>query len=153
MMSEILTGIGVLLIASIFYKVKIRKLRSRLENVKNDIDDALKDNSFNEGYIVHSMTYGENPKLPFDVIIYVSELFRYKNGKSKIELNDIEIVWKHDTSMPNYDNVLEFVKRHYFVSLMDTSKIEWLEKTEDVKEIRRKKIEHLKELIDKENKK
>lgn len=75
----------------------------------------------------------------YKAIVYVDEIDRYKDGYSKIKINHIEATgsWKDDT----IDKV-----KNSFITLVQTNNIEWLESEEDIKRIRKEKLENLKKL-------
>ena len=85
-----------------------------------------------EGYyteIVNLMSEDQNKKgekgTPYNVHVFVSELQKYNNGLSKIQLVKSEVVSGFDTS--KYDWVLTSIRSN-FSSIRKTSDIEWLYK-------------------------
>lgn len=75
----------------------------------------------------------------YNAIVYVNEIDRFKDGYSKIKFNYAESSgpWKTE-SIKKYESE--------FISLTKTDKIEWLESEEDIKKIRKEKLENLKKL-------
>lgn len=72
--------------------------------------------------------------------IYVKELEKYKNGESKIELDNIEVISGFDI------NQYSWVKRSVndrFCSIKKSDQIEWLEIEEDLKEMRKEKLKKI----------
>lgn len=77
----------------------------------------------------------------------VDEIARYTNGDSKIRINSI------DSGISSEKVSSNRVKRYIsdgFKSLVKTSDIEWLENESEIKEIRKNKLEHLKQAIQNE---
>lgn len=75
----------------------------------------------------------------YHAIVYVDEIDRYKDGYSKIKFNHAEPTgsWKKDSVEAAQNN---------FITLIETKNVEWLESEEDIKKIRKEKLENLKKL-------
>ena len=169
----IIFSVAILLLMSLIFSGKNKKLKKSIKELEEknkrkddtvldsykktiqEVKEIIKGKPLRTGYYKYGLKYGTDninlntKKLPFDTIVYVNELDRYKNGKSKIELSDIEIEWTHFKSKkPNKNIIYDFIVKH-FISLVETSDIEWLESEENIKEIRKEKINKLKEIIEK----
>lgn len=72
--------------------------------------------------------------------IYVKELERYTNGMSKIKLINIEVTGGFQ--IDQYSWIKESQEKR-FSSLKKTSEIEWLEIEQDLKELRKEKLEKI----------
>lgn len=75
----------------------------------------------------------------------MQELDRYTNGDCKIQLSNIEI--SSGFSIEQYDWVKRGL-RERFVTVKPQKDIVWLESEESIKELRKQKLEKLKELDD-----
>lgn len=75
----------------------------------------------------------------YSAIVYVNEIDRFKDGYSKIKFDYAEGIgnWKTDSKEKS---------KLDFISLITTDKVEWLESEEDIKKIRKEKLENLKKL-------
>lgn len=129
-------------------------MKNKYKTLFNKVNDSLKelDKPLRLGYYKETLqltirnSYGSKQE-DFEVIIYVDEIARYTNGDSKIRINSIDSGISSEKVSPNR------VKRYIsdgFKSLVKTSDIEWLENESEIKEIRRNKLEHLKQAIQNE---
>lgn len=73
--------------------------------------------------------------------MYVREQDRYANGLSKIELTKIEIISGFD---PNQFEWVKTSLTQKFSSLKETKDIEWLESEENIKKLRKEKLQKIK---------
>jgi len=80
----------------------------------------------------------------YETHIYVRELDRYTNGTSKIEITNMEVFSGFDGYQ--YEWIKTSLRRR-FSSIRKTSDIEWLESEEHIKELRREKLEKIKNAI------
>lgn len=90
-----------------------------------------------------SQEHGDDRKTKVTVDIYVEEIDRYKNGKSKIKLLDIDY-----TSISGFSNLFnktsnEKYIRETFKQLVNTNDIEWLESVDEISKERKKKFERI----------
>ena len=118
-------SLSLLFFISLFVNYKYFKLKSSIKEY----------NSIGTGrYGFYNYASGS-----YIAIVYVDEIDRYKDGYSKIKINHVEATgnWKSET--------IERV-RNNFITLMLTNKIEWLESEDDIKKIRKEKLENLKKL-------
>jgi len=127
--------------------------KEKYESLVNEFNKLKQDSKLRKGYYKSQLTFTNinKKKFDFDVLVYVKELDKYKNGKSKIEFLYIDIIWTHSEIGPQKENVTNYVRNH-FESLVDSTKIEWLESEEDIKEIRKNKMKHLSNMIEQNNK-
>jgi len=105
--------------------------------VKNTIKhEAIKEiYKYNRiGFIDASVNY-------FSVFIEYEELERFKNGFSRVKIISIKPL-TNDRDKYNNNKSLEYVKSH-FKDIVKTDSIEWLERDENLMEVRRKKLERL----------
>jgi hypothetical protein len=87
-------------------------------------------------------------KVTMDANIYVIEVDRYTNGKSKIKIDEINYInFKGDTYIFNKTTMDKYVKEN-FNQLVDTKDIEWLESVDEISKERTKKLERV---LNKEN--
>jgi len=121
--------------------IKYKKLKNEVKKIISDLNKPLR-----YGYYVKSLkvTQPGAPDKPFDNYVYIKELDRYTNGESKIEINKIESSISEESM--SHDRIKKFIQDE-FKSLKLTSDIEWLESEADIKEQRRSKLEHLKEVM------
>ena len=126
---------GIVIFLLIKNKIKLKKI---IEIVNNDISEQRK------GTYKHIVTLcnedNKQQKNAYTMIIYVKELDRYTNGKSKIEITDIEIT---SGFHPDKYHYVKQCARSQFSSLKTTSDIEWLESENLIKEKRKKKLEKI----------
>lgn len=141
-MATIALGLISVLVTILFliYKSKYSTLNQKVESIIKNLESPIR-----KGYYKLNCHQG---LINYTGIIYVSEIDRYKNGESKISLDYVEI----DTGdgKLDYQSAKSFLTKS-FVSLMKTSEIEWLESENDLKELRKNKLEHLKDVLN-ENK-
>lgn len=114
-----------------FYIKAIRKIKMYLKEPnakKGYFDYPLKLTNINGQYNITAR-------------LTIIELERYKNNKSKIKLENIDV--EHIPNDVPKVKILKYIEDN-FTSLMNTSDITWLELEENLSEIRRKKLEQLK---------
>jgi len=78
-----------------------------------------------------------------NVIVYIVELDRYKDGFSKIKMDDFEAY-----NLASYENKTNFINKakKNFISLKLTSEIEWLESEDALRKMRKEKLDKIKKL-------
>lgn len=109
---------GLLFFISTLYIFKYIKLRKRIRQMY----------TYNRiGIINHSNWAGRAQ-------IHVEELERFKNGMSRIKIIKIDVFEGVDAK----SNI-----KKYFREIQDTSNVIWLERDEDLLEVRRKKLKRL----------
>lgn len=81
-----------------------------------------------------------NNKNPYDYVVYIKEVEKYTNGDCKISLDHIDVIAGFDPHQ--YDWIKRSVTMR-FPTLMKISDIEWLETEDDLKELRKQKLEKL----------
>ena len=140
-MTTIILCVALLLTSSacLFFLTKYNKLKTMVDKTIIELKKPIR-----LGY--YKMSLSTNDKLSFESLVYVNEIDRFTNGESKIEINKIEI--GVDSTKVSSDSVNRFIKDK-FKSLMKTSEIEWLESEQNIKDIRKNKLEQLKESLKK----
>lgn len=84
--------------------------------------------------------YISNKGGSYQALVYVYEIDRYTTGYSKIKIKDVESL------SPNYkEDSISYAKKR-FVTLLQTSDIEWLESEDNIKKLRKEKLEQLKKI-------
>ena len=76
----------------------------------------------------------------YKVIVYVEELDKYTNGIVKIKLINIEIMSGFQSSQ--YDHVINILTKR-FISIKDSSEINWLVSENSIKEERKEKLDKI----------
>lgn len=84
----------------------------------------------------------------YDCIVYVKELDKYTNGESRIQLNSIEVISGFDLNQYEW---IKKVLKNKFSSVKKTSDIEWLESVNEIKELRKNKLEKLENHLNNED--
>ena len=138
MTAIILSSVLVLsLIVNVIYFLKTKKFKLTLK----ELDSPLR-----YGYYKTTLTLTEIGKdeLDFEPIVYVNEIDRYTNGKSKIQISSIDPGIAE--SKVSRSRVEGYIKSQ-FKSLVDSSEIDWLESESAIKEQRRTKLEKLKKVL------
>lgn len=122
--------------------IKYKKLKNVISTTISDLNKPLR-----YGYYIRSLNITQPglPNKPFDTYVYVKEVDRYTNGDSKISIDKIEpIVPESDMT---HDRVIKYIKDE-FKSVRLTSDITWLESENEIKEMRKNKLKHLKEVME-----
>jgi len=162
----ILIALGTFLVLSvlffIFY-IKVRNKRDKLASVKNSeaeivilkkkYEYAFADLIQNKrkGYYTETVNLIDDEKdptktKPYTCAIYVKEIDKFTNGESKIQLVDIEVV--SGFSIEQYSWIKKCL-RERFVTVKPQKEIIWLESEESIKELRKQKLDKLKEFGEK----
>lgn len=116
-----------------FKKFKIEK--ERLEKIRNDFNKIITSNN-KKGYYIKPCQV-RSTKENFDVFVFVDEIDRYTNNKSKIKIDYIE-----SNNIPNdvkNDDVKEYINQ-IFISVVDTNSITWLESVNEKQKERQAKL-------------
>jgi len=132
----------VLFIALIELNIRYYKLVNK-ETITNKYISEL-NKPLRYGYISKPLTWNDTTK--FTCRVYVKELDRFTNGESRIEIDKIE---SGITSGQISPTAVENFIRDQFISVVETSDVVWLESENAIKDVRRKKLEQLKENIEK----
>jgi hypothetical protein len=119
----------------------------RNKSLSNKISTFISDSKkpLRTGYIMYDLSITElgKPNISFTSLVYVNELDRYTNGESKIEIQKIEPGIEENKMQK------ERIEKHIkdkFKSIVKTSDVTWLESEQSIKDIRRNKLEQLKEI-------
>jgi len=139
----ILLVLSLMLMTILFltYLGKYNKLVKKTESVISSLKNPLR-----RGYFTRDLKTRTEPQELFTSTIYVTEIDRYTNGESKLEIEEIE------PGIDNYKVETKKIKDYIhgsFKSVMKTSDITWLESEGKIKEIRKNKLEQLKAAIGK----
>jgi hypothetical protein len=113
------------------------KLRKKTKKIIQSLDKPIR-----KGYYKNSSKYG---LANYEIIVYVTEIDRYTNGESKINLETIEVSGSIINSY-NID-ILKKIATNKFSHIVKTSDIYWMESEIEIKEQRREKLKQLKALI------
>jgi len=125
--------------------IKFKNLKTNLDILKNELSTkriGYYDTSIN---LLSAEDRAKGKKSDqYDLQVHVKELDRYTNGLSKIEIIKLDLISGYDQSQ--YDWVKQ-VLREKFASIKKTADITWLESEENIKEMRKQKLENIKTLI------
>ena len=115
-------------------------------NFKNRVSrfNDIVNGNLKQGYYVHGLRYGsvDTGYESYDVDVFVSEIDRYTNGKSKIKFDYINVGKPPKDKNWKLDNTEKFIKNH-FSELVDTKDIEWLESVNELQKAREKKLKRI----------
>lgn len=129
---------------------KYRKLTSNIKNIRNIVENLQK--TWRRGYITQSLVItNDNPEIKdidFEPILYLREIDRYTNGTSKVEIEKIE--YGIDSEKFNIQRLDKYI-RERFKSIVKTTDVIWLESENEIKELRKNKLEQLKNYFNNEN--
>lgn len=129
---------------------KYRKLTSNIKNIRNIVENLQK--TWRRGYITQSLVItNDNPEIKdidFEPILYLREIDRYTNGTSKVEIEKIE--YGIDSENFNIQRLDKYI-RERFKSIVKTTDVIWLESENEIKELRKNKLEQLKNYFNNEN--
>lgn len=127
MISILIIIIAISLIINLILFVKYRKLKKSIQEYKSIGTGRY-------GFYNYNFHYSSL----YSALVYVKELDRYTNGFSKIEIYKIETT----CSVLYRDNTINMIKDK-FISLKNTSDIEWLESEDQIKKLRKEKLEKI----------
>lgn len=138
MTTTIILSVALILntILLLVYKSKYSNLNKKVSLCIKELETPLR-----KGYYTLTCHQGD---IQYKGIIYVNEIDRYKNGDSKITLAYVEA--DCGDGKLDYQSAKSFLTRS-FVTLMKTSDITWLESENDLKELRKHKLEILKNAL------
>lgn len=136
----IISGLSVITLFVLYkYLMLNRKVSKTIKNIESPI---------RKGYYEISLEQGTQ-KTQIDIHVFVKEIDRYTNGNSRLKLDNIEI--HCGNNLYDKKSILIYVRKT-FVSLKKTSDIEWLESENAIKEARKNKLSHLKNVMKNEKK-
>lgn len=118
------------------------KINSRIDNLIKDFNKPIR-----SGYYVYSVSQTDTITGKIykgEGTVYVSEIDRYTSGESKIKLNEIEIEANYNNF--NKDSCKNFITEN-FKSIKKTAEINWLESETTIKEMRKEKLDKIKEAL------
>jgi len=97
-----------------------------------------------QGYYIHktnlSKSIGSSESYEYKVMVYVEEVDKYNGGISKINLVSLEIISGFDPSQFDY---VKRATKSKFISIKNTSDIEWLVSENDIKQERKEKLDKI----------
>ena len=130
-----------LVLVSTLYLLSILKNRNKNKKINTILDEIKK--PIRHGYFTKNLEITNKlnstaANIEFEPLVYDS------NGLSKIEIDKIEPGISNDAY--SSEKIKKFI-RSGFKSLMSTNDITWLESEESIKEMRRNKLEKLKEVL------
>lgn len=129
---------------------KYRKLTSNIKNIRNIVENLQK--TWRRGYITQSLVItNDNPEIKdinFEPTLYLREIDRYTNGTSKVEIEKIE--YGIDSEKFTIERIDKYI-RERFKSIVKTTDVIWLESENEIKELRKNKLEQLKNYFNNEN--
>lgn len=114
----------------------LQKKEKTLQEKINDVNKIL-NFEIREGYIDKKFTKTID-NTTIKVRVFVTEIDRYTNGKSKIALKDINIL----SGTMNKNDILKELQ-YLFKDIEDTNSIEWLESVNEIQKIRREKLKRV----------
>lgn len=124
-------------------RINCKKSLDREKSKYQKAIDILSDDNNKEGYYDESFLHTTTQQ-KIEVRVYVEETDKFVNGESEIKFIKSEFI-----KCPNEDRLRKAVKDiviENFISVKKTSNITWLISEEDIKELRRKKLEAIKNL-------
>lgn len=128
---------------SILLKIKLHNLKKKTISIIEDVNKPLRLGYYKLHLEASNSIVGSRL---VDVIVYVNEINRYKNGESKIKIKSFDVETKTNTI--DHNKIENFVTSN-FISIVKTSSIEWLDEIEDIKQNRKLKIKNLEKLLKK----
>jgi hypothetical protein len=136
-METIITILSIALLYTIGTSIHyFKKCKSIKSDVTQIITDLSKHNR--KGYYKIGMMQGD---IKYKPILYVTEIDRYTNGDSKIQLDRIELCC--GDSQLNHQSANNYIIND-FESLVPSTKVTWLDSENEIKEIRKEKLQRLK---------
>jgi len=124
MISILIIIIAIFLIINLILFIKYRKLKKSIQEYKSIGTGRYGFYNFKKDW--------------YTAIVYVNEIDRYTNGFCVIKINSIET-----TCRQMYHNDTIEMIRNSFITLRKVSDIEWLESEENIKKIRKEKLEKI----------
>ena len=125
--------------------LEIKNLNRKLAIAIEDLSPKKKWGYYKETVTLVSEEDKKNniPGDKYVCIVYVKEMERFTNGESKTQIMEIEI--ESGFASDQYEYVKGIVRKR-FVSIKNTVDIEWLESQNEVKEMRKQKLEKIKNI-------
>jgi len=122
------------------YEDKLRIEKQKLNTKFNQMKEILSDSKLIGYYNERGWTWKDDKKIEFNV--FVEEVDRYTNGESRVRLHHIEPIRCPSQAI----RFLEEKVKEIFLTVRKTSDIEWLISENEIKEVRRKKLEAIEKL-------
>lgn len=138
------------ILMTVLFSILFFKYRKLTKNIRNIVENLQK--TWRRGYITQSLVItNDNPEIKdidFEPILYLREIDRYTNGTSKVEIEKIE--YGIDSEKFNIQRLDKYI-RERFKSIVKTTDVIWLESENEIKELRKNKLEQLKNYFNNEN--
>jgi hypothetical protein len=138
------------ILMTVLFSILFFKYRKLTKNIRNIVENLQK--TWRRGYITQSLVItNNNPEIKdidFEPILYLREIDRYTNGTSKVEIEKIE--YGIDSEKFNIQRLDKYI-RERFKSIVKTTDVIWLESENEIKELRKNKLEQLKNYFNNEN--
>lgn len=138
------------ILMTVLFSILFFKYRKLTKNIRNIVENLQK--TWRRGYITQSLVItNDNPEIKdidFEPILYLREIDRYTNGTSKVEIEKIE--YGIDSENFNIQRLDKYI-RERFKSIVKTTDVIWLESENEIKELRKNKLEQLKNYFNNEN--
>lgn len=117
--------------------------------LKDKVDSFLAESKKHtrRGYIKFSLSTTSKStgvEEKFESLVTVKEIDRYTNGESKVEIESIDPGISEERMSKK--RIEDYIKTQ-FISIIKTTDVTWLESEESIKEQRKNKLEHLKEVL------
>lgn len=137
--------LGIVLIISLIINLNLFSINIGLKNKLLKIENLVKDldKPLRRGYIKKELSTLDG-EVKFTSYVFVKEIDRYTNGESKIEIEKIE--YGVDKNKANHSSIDSFI-RNNIKSIIDPADVIWIESEDTIKEMRKAKLEVLKERI------
>lgn len=120
-----------------FKKKLVDSYNLKLTELKSVVNRNIRKGVYEKALI---WTTEKEKEIDFKSHVYVIEIDRYKNGKSKIKLDYIN-VGKHPNES-NKKSIEDYIKLN-FKELVDTNSIDWLESVDGLQKDREKKLNRI----------
>jgi len=125
---------------ALFLFTRNKKLKDDNKELLSAVKDELVKTTHREGFYDGSYNLSNDNGEKYDYRTYVVELERYKNGYSKLKLIKIDMI--HGLHPSYYQQVID-AAIYDFLDIQQTKDITFLEKDEDLMEVRKDKLERI----------
>jgi len=127
-------------IMCIFLYYRNKKLVDDNKEMNSALNDELIKIKHRQGFYDGSYTLTNQNNDVYKYRVYVTELEKYKNGFSKLKLEKVDMISGFSTHQ--YNSIISFAAQD-FLDIQSTSNITFLEKDEDLTEVRKDKLERI----------
>ena len=98
-------------------------------------------NTIKDFYTYNRIGYKDDQTASDYLQVEVEEIERYKNGFSRIKIKNIKVYYRWSVSTTDKKIIDKYMSK--FTDIQKTDKWTWLERDEDIMDIRRKKLERI----------